>query len=103
MMRERSAALESRCLTFVRQPVIKAYLAAPEGQARGATVRPDAATIADSLGEYLKELQVSAAVITDRDGRSLGESGTARPAGSDRSHERGVSEALRGGDYSVVQ
>ena len=102
-MQERSAALKTQCLTFARQPVFKAYLGLSNSPDAPPATRPDAATIADSLGEYLAEMNLSGALFTDRDGLSLGETDAARQSKRDCSREEGVAAALRGDTWSGIQ
>ena len=60
LIRERSASLTDKCLLMARQPRLR-YL-------RGA----NAATIADSLGEWLPQMRADAALLTDHDRPSDG-------------------------------
>lgn len=103
LMRERTVALKNQCLTFARQPVFKAYLGLSDQQGVQGAARPDAATIADSLGEYLYEMHLAAALFTDRDGQSLGETDASRQLKRDCSHDPGVAAALRGDTWSGIQ
>ncbi len=104
LMHERTLALTSQCQTFTRQPIVKAYVGASDPViANGAPVHVDPATIADSLREYLDEMHVAAVLLTDRDGRSLGQTDALRQAKRDFSREPGISAALQGVPWSGVQ
>lgn len=90
LIRERGAALTDKCLLLARQPRLL-YL-------RDA----NAATIADSLGEWLPQMHADAAALTDQDGRLMGATDLRERAGSDRHQEPGVARALDGQSWSGI-
>ena len=94
LIRERSASLTDKCLLMARQPRLR-YL-------RGV----NAATIADSLGEWLPQMRADAALLTDSTGHLMGATkalaALSAPEDSDCSHELGVARALDGHVWSGV-
>jgi len=102
IVRERSAALRDQCLLFVRQPVLKALLGLHDPAIMTPTGGGDAATVADSLREFLKEIRADAALVTDQDGYAFGETDAPFQESSDYRREAGIAAALRGETWSGV-
>ncbi len=90
LLQERNAGLTDKCRLLARQPRLL-YL-------RSA----NAATIADSLGEWLPQMHTDAALLTDQDGQLMGATDSREQAGKDYSREPGISRALDGDCWSGV-
>ena len=88
LLQERNAGLTDKCRLLARQPRLL-YL-------RSA----NAATIADSLGEWLPQMHADAALLTDQDGRLMGATDQREQAGKDYSRETGIARALDGSCWS---
>src|SRR5579871_372368 len=87
---EQSDALTDKCLLLAHQPRL-VYL-------RGAN--PE--TIADSLGEWLKQMHADAALLTDQDGHMLGATNGHTADSKDLHTSPGVATALQGQVWTGV-
>lgn len=90
LLQERNASLTDKCRLLARQPRLL-YL-------RSA----NAATVADSLGEWLPQMHADAALLTDQDGQLMGATDSREQAGKDYSRETGIARALDGVCWSGV-
>ncbi len=98
LVRERGAALMSRCQILAGQPALKIYFFGKDAK----DARNDWATVTSYAFDSLAQLHASAAMITDQDGRALGESGTPIADRSLRTSNAGVVSALRGESWLGV-
>jgi diguanylate cyclase (GGDEF)-like protein len=88
---ERSRALTDQCLLAARQPWL-----------RGVIGTEDPATVTDSLNENLRQLQADSLIVTDRDGRLLGETDSHIVSNSTILRDPGTSAAIAGKVWSGV-
>ncbi|HEX5323632.1 MAG TPA: HD domain-containing phosphohydrolase [Capsulimonadaceae bacterium] len=88
---ERSRALTDQCLLAARQPWL-----------RGVIGTEDPATVTDSVQENLKQLQADAVLVTDREGRLLGETDSPITTAGAVLRDPGTAAALGGKTWSGV-
>lgn len=91
LVRERGGALQSRCEILASQPALKQYIFGQQGSA----AREDWPTVSGYATECREQLRVGAILITDQEGRPLGESDSTAPDRANRGGEPGIASALR--------
>jgi diguanylate cyclase (GGDEF)-like protein len=108
-MGERSRSLNSQSTLLAKQPFLKTLLGVDNALnlpglsgTKANTTKADAATIADSVTDYLKEVYSDAALVTDRDGIVLGVTDNPAEVHKNLSQEEGIAAALRGEPKSGI-
>lgn len=104
-LRERSATLRDQSSLLARQPALRMLLLGrPEdGSAASAPEkRPDFATVTDCLREWLGQLRADAALLTDENGKTLGETDVMAGQSSERGREAGVAAAIEGETWTGI-
>jgi diguanylate cyclase (GGDEF)-like protein len=91
LVRERGGALQSRCEILANQPALKQYIFGQQGHA----AREDWPTVSGYATECREQMHAGSVLITDRDGRPIGESDSTSPDRASRAGEAGVASALR--------
>ena len=89
--RARSESLRNQTRLLADQPALKGYFQ-----------QADAATFADFAEDWRKQLHADGLLLTDRDGRALGASGTKITFREDLAGEPGVAAALNEGEWAGV-
>ena len=91
LLRERGAVLLAQSVLIADDPVLHAALSTH-----------DPATVLDTARDYRKKMGVDEVLVTDRDGRVLGDTAGRSPAGADLGREPGVASALDDRPWSGI-